>query len=243
MHHSHGLRPRGQARLAGALYILIIVCGAYAELVGRQGVVVVGDAAATGRAIVAHAGAFRLGFAAEMLTNMLAVPATLIIYRLLAPCGPFLALVAVAFDLTQNTINAVNALTQFAPLTLLGGSPELAAIPADQLAAWARLALRWHDVGFSIGLTFFGVALPIYAWLIARSEFLPRWLGALYALAGGCYLLQAYIFFFAPGLSLASFATAGCLLGEGGFALWLLVVGLDEPRWLAVAAPSAEGRR
>ncbi len=119
--------PKLEARVAGLLYVLVIVLGGYAELVGRQGLIVAGDPAATAQAIMGHQGTFRLGFAAEMMTNVLAIPATLIIYRLLAPSGPFLALLAVAFDLTQNTVNAVNAWTQFAPLTFLSGSPDLAA--------------------------------------------------------------------------------------------------------------------
>ena len=222
--------------------MLVIVLGGYAELAGRQGLVVVGDPAATARAIMAHQGAFRLGFAAEMMTNVLAIPATLIIYRLLAPSGPFLTLLAIALDLTQNTVNAVNAWTQFAPMTLLGGSPDLQAIPPPELAAWARLMLKWHDVGFSIGLTFFGFALPIYGWPIFRSGYLPRWVGALYALAGGCYLLNSYSYFFDPGLPWADKAIWGCLVGEGAFALWLLIAGVDGPKWREAARRSAAMR-
>ena len=234
--HLTACSPKLEARAAGLLYVLVIVLGGYAELVGRQGLIVAGDPAATAQAIMGHQGAFRLGFAAEMMTNVLAIPATLIIYRLLAPSGPFLALLAVAFDLTQNTVNAVNAWTRFAPLTFLSDSPDLAAIPQTELAAWARLALKWHDVGFSIGLTFFGFALPIYGWLIFRSGYFPRWLGALYALAGVCYLISSYSFFFAPNLPLAADAIWGCLIGEGALALWLLVMGVNEPAWRAAAA-------
>jgi hypothetical protein len=37
---------------------------------------------------MAHQGLFRQGFAAEMMTNVIAIPVTLIIYRLLAPTAP-----------------------------------------------------------------------------------------------------------------------------------------------------------
>ena len=111
----------------------------------------------------------------------------------------------------------------------------LAAIPHAELAAWARLALKWHDVGFSIGLTFFGFALPIYGYLIFRSGYFPRWLGVLYALAGGCYLINSFAYFFAPDLALTPYAMAGCLSGEGALALWLLIVGVDEAKWRVAA--------
>ncbi len=227
--------PRLEARVAGFLYLLVILLGGFAELAVRQGLVTDGDPAATAHAIVAHASLFRLGFAAEMATNVIAVPLTLIFYRLLAPAGRFWVLLAVMLDLTQNTINAVNAWTQFAPLTLLSGSPEVAAIPHAELAALARLALTWHDVGFDIGLTFFGLALLIYGAVMFRSGFFPRFLGGLYALAGAAYLANSYAFFFAPGL-LSPALLLPCLVGEGALALWLLIVGLNETKWRAAVA-------
>jgi hypothetical protein len=227
---------RSQARIAGFLYLLVILLGGFAEVGVRQGLIVPGDPAATALAIRAHESFFRLGFAAEMITNVLAVPVTLIIYRLLAPAGRFMALLAIVLDLTQNTINAVNAWTQFAPITLLGGSPDLAAIPPAELAALARLALKWHDVGFGIGLTFFGFALLIEGGLIFRSGYFPRWLGLLYALAGACYLTNSYAVFLAPGLPIFPYVLFPCLIGEGAVCLWLLVVGVDEVKWRAAAA-------
>ena len=227
------LGVRGEARLAGLLYVLVILLGGFAEIGVRQGLVVTGDPAATALAIKAHEGLFRLGFGAEMLTNVLAVPVTLILYRLLAPAGRSMALLAIVLDLTQNTINAMNAWTQFAPITLLGGSPDLAAIPPGELAALARLALKWHDVGFGIGLTFFGFALVIEGALMVRSSYFPRWLGLLYALAGVCYLINSYASFLAPALPVFPYILFPCLLGEAAVALWLLIVGVDEPKWRA----------
>ena len=218
------ISPRLEARIAGVLYLLVILLGGFAEVGVRQGLVTAGDPASTARAIMAHEHLFRLGFAAEMMTNVIAVPLTLIFYRLLAPAGRFWILLAVVLDLTQNTINAVNAWTQFAPLTLLSGSPDLAAIPHAELAALARLALKWHDVGFDIGLTFFGFALVIYGVVMFRSGFFPPVLGVLYGLAGACYLANSCAYFFAPQL-LSVYLLLPCLVGEGALALWLLIAG------------------
>ena len=226
--------PRGEARIAGALYILVILLGGFAEVAVRQGLIVGGDPAATAKAIMANESLYRLGFCAEMLTNMIAIPLTLVMYRILAPAGRFWVLLAVLFDLTQNTINAVNAWTQFAPLTLLSGSPDVAALPKAELAALARVALKWHDVGFNIALTFFGVALVIYGVVIFRSRFLPRLIGVLYGIAGLCYLANSFVYLMAPSLSSPAIL-APCLLGEGALALWMLIVGVNETRWRAVA--------
>jgi hypothetical protein len=226
--------PRLEARIAGALYVLVILLGGFAEVTVRQGMVSAGDPAATARAIQSHEALYRLGFAAELLTNVIALPLTLIMYRLLVPVAPFWVRLAVLLDLTQNTVNAVNAWTQFAPLTLLSASPDLAAIPVAERAALARLALKWHDVGFDIGLTFFGFGLLIYGVVIFRSRFLPRLVGGLYCLAGVCYLTNSTLYFLAPQF-LSTAILLPCLVGEGTLALWLLFVGLDETTWRQTA--------
>ncbi len=236
MSRAFNTSPRLEARIAGLLYVLVIILGAYAELVGRQGLIVNGDPIATLRAISAHQDTYRLGFLAEMITNILAIPTTIIFWRLLTPTGPKLALIALVLDLTQNTVNAVNAWTQFAPLTLIPGAPDLAAVPLAEVAALARLALRWHDVGFDIGLTFFGFALLIEGWLVFRSGYFPRWLGGLYIFAGACYLAMTCNYFLALRLSISPYVELGSFVGEASMALWLLIVGVNEGKWRAAAA-------
>jgi hypothetical protein len=224
-------RPVLEARIAGALYVLIIMLGAYAELVGREGLVVGGHPLATLHAITIHQHAYRLGFVAEMATNLLAIPTTLIFWRLLTPSGPVMALTALVFDLTQNTINAMNAWTQFVPLTLLPHAPDLAALSPSQLADFARLFLHWHDVGFQIGLSFFGFALLLQGWLVFRARYFPGWLGLLYMFAGACYLGNASNFFLGLHLPLVPYVLLGSFVGEAAMALWLLTMGVDAHRW------------
>ena len=224
-------RPVLEARIAGALYVLIILLGAYAELVGREGLVVTGHPLATLQAIASHQHAYRFGFVAEMVTNLLAIPTTVIFWRLLTPTGPLIALTALVFDLTQNTINGLNAWTQFVPLTLLGHGPDLAALASSQRADFVRLFLHWHDVGFQIGLTFFAFALLLQGWLVFRARYFPGWLGLLYMFAGTCYLAGASNFFLGLHLPLVPYVLLGSFVGEAAMALWLLIMGVDAPQW------------
>lgn len=114
---------------------------------------------------------------------------------------------------------------QFAPLTLLGNSPDHAAVPHSELVALARLAVKWHDLGFQIALTFFGFALLVEGYLIFRSGYFPRWLVALYALAGACYLANSSAYFLA--LPMSPSILYSCVIGEGALCLWLVVVGVQ----------------
>jgi hypothetical protein len=69
--------------------------------------------------------------------------------------------------------------------------------------------------------------------LISRSTFLPRIIGVLLMVAGGCYLTDAFSIFLAPAFAarLYPYILLPALLGEGALTLWLLLVGLNAGRW------------
>jgi hypothetical protein len=77
-------------------------------------------------------------------------------------------------------------------------------------------------------LVFFGFYCSLIGYLIYRSAFLPRILGALMALGG-----LGWLTFASPSLShsLYPYNLAPGIIGEGALTLWLLVVGLNEQRW------------
>jgi hypothetical protein len=77
-------------------------------------------------------------------------------------------------------------------------------------------------------LVFFGVYCLLVAYLILKSTFLPRILGAGMLFAG-----LGWLTFFSPQLanSLSPYNLFPGLLGEGALTLWLVVRGVDERRW------------
>jgi len=84
-------------------------------------------------------------------------------------------------------------------------------------------------------LVFFGFYCLLIGYLIFRSTFLPRILGALMAIAGLCWLT-----FLSPSLAnyLSRYSLATALLVEGLTMLWLLVTGVDVQRWKEQASTS-----
>src|SRR2546422_892027 len=91
--------PRLKARIAGLLYLIVIVGGIFAELFVRGRLVVHGDAAATAHNIVTHELLYRLGFAAEVFYCSCNVPLTLILYDLFKVVNKSVALLVVFFCL------------------------------------------------------------------------------------------------------------------------------------------------
>jgi len=234
--------PRHKARIAGALYLAVIVLGLYAEMFVRGPFIVSGDAAATARNIMAHEGVWRMAFAADLLADAFYVAVTVILYELLRPVNRSLSLTAAAVSLMGISLWAVGALFHLAPLIALSGAPYMAAFTPGQLQALAYAAIRLHSQADTVGVVFFGGYCAMIGWLIFRSRFMPRFVGVLLMLAGAGYLIDAFSIFLAPSLDLFTYIFPFTLAGEGSLTLWLLVVGVDTARWRerAVAAPVPE---
>jgi Domain of unknown function (DUF4386) len=90
------------------------------------------------------------------------------------------------------------------------------------------LSLFVHAASHINPLVFFGFYCVLIGYLIFRSTFLPRILGALMAFAG-----LGWLTFLSPPLAnhLSPYIFAPGILGEGALTLWLLAVGVNEQRW------------
>src|SRR5262249_6703590 len=143
--------------------------------------VVPGDAAATAANVLANETLFRLWFAAALLAVACHVAYTVLFYDLFKPVNRSIALLAASVSLVACALQAFAALFQLAPLLLLGGDSPLGA-SQGQAQALALLSLDLHAQAFNIYLIFFGLWLIPTGYLIFRSTFFPRVIGALLAL-------------------------------------------------------------
>jgi hypothetical protein len=97
------------------------------------------------------------------------------------------------------------------------------------------LAASVSLVGIAVGpvlkvnpLPLFGIYCFLIGYLIFKSTFLPRILGVLMAVAS-----LGWLTFLSPTLAtyLSPYNFAPGILGEGALTVWLLVFGVDLPRW------------
>ncbi len=231
------MSPHVQARIAGFLYLIVMVGGIFAEIFVRGRLIVDGDAAATARNIVTHELLYRLGFAAELFYCAFCnVPIALIFFNLFKVVNKNVALLMVFFDLVVTAIESVSLLGHFAPLLFLGGGHYLSAFTAEQLQAAAYMSVQLFEHGFAISLVLFGFDCFAMAYLILRSNFLPRILGVLLAIEGVGYLINSLTLFLAPALEtriFPYFVVTG--VGEVALCLWLLVMGVNVQQWNAQA--------
>lgn len=228
-----GISPQRYARTCGALYLYIIAAGTFAELFVRSKLIVPSDAEATASNIMANELLFRFGFSGELLHITFDVVVAVILYALLRPVDRNIALLAAFMRFACDLILAVASLSHFAALRLYADADYLKTLPTDQLHTLALLALKLHGDGYAISLLFFAFACLSLGYLIFRSGFLPKAIGALMAIAGVCYLVNSFSHFldpaFAATLSPAIFVPI--FVAELSLALWLVVKGVDVSRW------------
>lgn len=224
--------PRLKARIAGLFYLGTIV-GGLSGLSIRSAMLVKNDAAATAANILAAEPLYRASIGADLLSFACYVGVTATLYGLLRPVSPTLSRLAAFFSLAGCAIGAAVTLNLIAPLLLLKGAPYLDAFRPEQLQALALWSLKLHGQGYNIGLIHFGFYCTLLGYLVFRSGFLPRAIGVLLAVGGLCWLTDSLATIVAPPLAaaLSGVTGIGAFVGEASLCLWLLVVGLNAPRW------------
>ena len=222
------ISPRFIARVTGALYLLTILTGIFAEGFVSGRLVVSGDAGTTAANILAHRGLFQLGFTIYLIEMACQIAITALFYELLKPVSTTVSLVAAFLGLAGCIIKTFSRLFYIAPLFVLGSPHYLNAFPQEQLQALALLFLKVNDRGAAIALAFFGFYALLTGYLIFRSTFLPRILGVFSVLGGLGWLT----FLYPPlGYRLFLYVAAVGLLGAIALIFWLLVFGVNQQRW------------
>jgi hypothetical protein len=231
------MSPRDKARIAGFLYLIIIVGGVFAQIFVRDRLVVSGDPAATANNIASHELLYRLGFSAEVFYLLCSVPLKVLLYQLFKVVNRSVALVMVLFAALGAAIQGVILLAHYAPLVFLGKGAWLSAYSTVQLQAAAYMSLRIFDYGYMIALAFFGCFCLLIGYQVLRSTFFPRFVGALLVIEGVLYLANSFGHFVAPAFGDRVFPflfVSG--IAELSFCLCLLIAGVNAQRWDEQAA-------
>ena len=217
-----------QARIAGLCYLLVIAGGLYAEVFVRASLLVPGDAAATASAVAAEETLWRWGVAVHLLYLVPAIVTNVLICDLFKAVEPTLARLALVFSVAGVMVEAASLLNLYVPLAMVGDSGTLTALGEGQRQALSYLAINLFDTGFGFALLFFAGFCVLIGALILRSGLIPRVIGALMVVAGGCYVVNTLALILSPALS--DRLVPGILLPVGlaelSLALWLTVKGV-----------------
>ena len=217
------MQPVRYARIAGALYLVIIVAGIVGPLLTRELLIVPHDAVATAHNIASSPGLWRLGIAFDVVAQLCDVPVMLILFLLLSPVDKNVARLALLFNVVQTSTLVANQLTLVAAQLLSPDQPAL-----------ADVALRAYSYGEPLGLVFFGFTCLFEGYLIRHSGYLPWIVGLLMQIAGVAYVANSFLLLLAPDVASILFLIP-TVVAELSFALWLVVKGVDLPRFVKVS--------
>ena len=230
---------RNQGRFAGLLYILTSIPGFFAIVYVPGKLIVHGNAAATSNNIAAHETLFRLGIAAELISQAGFIFVALALYDLLKGINRRHASLMVALLVLGIPIGFLNELNLIAALVLVRGADFLSIFDKPQREALAMLFLNLHGHGFDVAEIFWGLWLFPLALLVYRSRFLPRFLGVWLAIAGFAYVILSLTGVLLPQYQKQVFAYAQpAFFGEVALMLWLVIRGA-KPQPLDAAALSS----
>jgi hypothetical protein len=227
--------PRRMARVAGVCALIGIVTGAFDIGYVRNTLFVAGDATATARNILAHETLFRAGVGAHLVLLLCNIPAEILFFLLFRRVNLVVAAVAMACGLIGTAIESLDMLNAYVPLQLAVDAHAMGTFTPQQIESTSYLALQLQNVGLLISFVFYGLDEMLGGFLIVRSGFIPRVIGALLAIAGCCYFTHGFLSVIAPALDarVYPYILYPCLPGEGSTALWMATIGLNVARWTA----------
>jgi hypothetical protein len=230
------------ARVVGVLYLLIFFLGPFAFFMGRVGVVVPGDPAATVENLIASQSLFRLGIVAETVIVLVEIVVSAILYVLFIPVSKPLSLAAAFARFAQAILQAVNLFTAVPALLLLGGASYLTVFNPDQLPALVLLFADANAFMIIIWGLIFGFHLLLLGYLVYKSGFMPRILGILLIIGGVGYLAQSYGHILAPQYNeiLSTVVIVLSIPGELAFTVYLLWKGINVDQWEKRALESGQ---
>ena len=218
---------RGNARLAGAAYLLYIALACPAMVISTRITDVTGTAAKLAR-IAEHQTEMRVIVVLWMLCCFAALVLAVTLYALTRDQDPDLALLAMASRVGEGVLSGTYVLATLGLIWLAtSGATASDPAPADALGGFLLRARGWN---ITISATFFAVGSTLFSWLLLRGRMIPSplaWLGVL----ASVLLLPTY------PLQLAGFVRGAwtdlisipMLLFEITLGIWLIIKGAAPP--------------
>jgi hypothetical protein len=218
------------ARLAGFMYLLLVLTGIFNLAYVPSQLIVWGDSATTVRNIIDSEFLFRLGIVAGILSYIFFLVLPFILYDLLKSvhqkCALFMVVLA-AFSVPISIFNMINKIDV---LTLLQGFDLLDGIEAQLIQAQVMLLLNSYHNGILAVQIFWGLWLFPFGYLVFKSGFLPKIFGVLLILGCFSYVVKFFSALLFPELVISGFVSKPGSFGEIGICLWLLIMGVKEKK-------------
>ena len=226
---------RKAARVAGLAYLIIFILGGFTNFIARDNLIVAGDAATTASNIMASESLFRMGIAGGVIVLAADAVVAWALYIFLKPVNKSLSLLAAWFRLLFVAISGIALLNLFFVLLLLSGADYLTVLETGPLQAQVMLFIGAHDFAINISYVFFGLNIFFLGYLIFKSDYVPKILGALLMIASVGYQIDSFASVLSSDYAdnetnFLLFVAVPAIIAEFSLTLWLLIKGEKVPQ-------------
>jgi hypothetical protein len=215
------------ARLAGLLYLILVITGVFGIMYIPSQIIVAGDSVSTAKNMISNEVLFRTGILNDIISNTIFLLLVLVLYRLFKHVNENQAKLMFALVIVQIPVAFMMEAFNITSLMILKGE-ILKTFELTQRQDLAMLFLKINDYGTLPLEMFWGLWLLPFGLLVYKSGFIPRIFGILLVIAGIAYMIDSTIALLFPSDSV--FVNNPTLLlaaiGEISITLWLLIKGV-----------------
>lgn len=216
------------ARLAGFLYLALVLTGIYNLIYVPSRTIVTSEAQPTLALLLDNQTLFASGLATGLISYLVFLALAIVLWRALAPKGETLAAIMVALVAVSIPISFMAIGESLAILPMLDEARAASDFDRPAIAEDVYAALRANSATMKLATIFWGLWLFPFGLLAWRARLVPRVLAVLLML--GCFGYLAK--FFGP-LLIADFSDMVFVayiglpasIGEIGTCLWLALAG------------------
>jgi hypothetical protein len=221
------------ARLAGALYLVAMATGLFAEFYVRfpSTLVISGDAARTASNFMASERLYRIGIANNIITFAMDVVLIWALYVLLRPVNRNLALLGVFFRLVETTIAYVAIINSYVAMQFVSDADHLKAFGSEQLQALSIMHST-YALTFIVVAIFLGLGSTVFNYLLFKSAYIPRALAAWGIFASLLLLASQFAIIVFPDVEkiIIPACYGPIAIDEIALGFWLLFKGVHIPK-------------
>ena len=219
--------PKGLARIAGILYLLVAISAAFPHSV-FNGLYIAGDAATTAANVVAKAGIVRIAVVSDFVMVTTWVFLALTLYHLLKHVHPGAASAMVVLVAIGAGIVSLNDIFVFEGMQVATDSSYAAVLGAAGSNALALMLLDIQHYGGFAASVFMGLWLVPLGYLAYKSGLFPKSLGIGLIVVCVCYHANLLAAFLAPDLSavIHGYLSIPIWVLELWMVLYLLLIGV-----------------
>ncbi len=216
------------ARLAGSMYLLLILFGVVSIMYIPSQIIVWDDAAQTVQNIKQNKTLFELGIIFGIFCYLSYLFLALALFQLLKEVNKIHAWIMLILVSVSVPIALSSVISQMDIISLLEEKHYMQAIDEGLLHAKVMLSLDSFNNGIIVAQVFWGLWLFPFGYLVYTSGFLPKFLGVMLMIGCFYYFMAsiAQIGFPSYNEGIIDTGLSFCaMIGEFGICLWLLIIG------------------